>query len=76
MKLETKFNIGDHAWYMCLNKSTEIIISAINISIYNTNQDSIKYNAQNAVNPISWLDHQNLFENSLFKSKEELLKSL
>jgi hypothetical protein len=76
MKFETKFNINDHAWYMKNNKPEEVIISAIEIFYVNTNQDRIKYNAKNKANSVSWLDHTNLFENSLFKSKEDLLLSL
>lgn len=76
MKFETSFNIGDHAWCMKENKPVEVVISAIEIFFVNTNQDRIKYNAKNATHSISWLDHQNLFEGMLFKSKKELLNSL
>ena len=76
MKFETKFNINDHVWYIKNNKVTEVSISAIRIFYVNTNQDRIKYNAKNITNSVSWLDHINLFEDTLFKSKEELLLSL
>lgn len=76
MNFETKFNIGDHAWYMKSNKPVEVVISAIEIFYVNTNQDFIKYNAKNVTNSVSWLDHTNLHENTLFKSKRELLESL
>ena len=76
MKFETKFNINDHVWYIKNNKVTEVSISAIEIFYVNTNQDRIKYNAKNITNSVSWLDHINLFEDTLFKSKEELLLSL
>jgi len=76
MIFETKFNLDDHVWYMKDNKPVEVIISSIEIFYVNTNQNRIKYNAQNITNPVSWLDHTNLFEDMLFKSKEELLESL
>jgi len=76
MNFETKFNLDDHAWCMKDNKPTEVIISAIEIFFVNTNQDQMKYNAKNVPHSISWLDHTNLFESMLFKSKDELLKSL
>lgn len=76
MKLITKFNLRDHAWYMNENKPIEVIISSIEIFYVGTNQSYIKYNATDASNPVTWLDHTNLFEYALFVSKEELLESL
>lgn len=76
MNFKTKFNLNDRAWYMKTNKPTEVIISAIHIFEVGTNQSHIKYNAKNVTNSVSWLDHQNLFEEMLFKSKDDLLKSL
>ncbi len=43
---------------------------------FETKQDQIKYNAKDVVNSVSWLDHTNIFESLIFKSKDELLKSL
>lgn len=76
MRFETKFNLNDLAWYMKNNKPTEVVISAIEIFYVGKNQDHIKYNARNVKNSVSWLDHQNLYENKLFKSKGDLLNSL
>lgn len=76
MKLETKFDVNERAWYMKDNKPTEVIISAIEVFFVNTNQDYIKYNAKNATHSVSWLDHTNLMENMLFKSKTELMNAL
>ena len=76
MEFKTKFNLKDKVWYMKNNKPTEVTISGIEIFYVNTNQDHIKYNATDIINPVTWLDHTNLFENELFNSKEELLKSL
>ena len=76
MKFETKFNKGDRAWYMKDSKPKEVIISAIEIFYVGTNQDKIKYNGKNVTNSTSWLDHTNLFEDMIFKTKGDLLKSL
>lgn len=76
MEFKTKFNLKDVVWYMKDNKPTEVIISAIEIFYVNTSQDKMKYNATDAINPRTWLDHTNLFEDMLYHSKEELLKSL
>lgn len=75
-QFEVKFNVDEHAWFMKDNKPIEVIISAIQIFYVKTNQDCTKYNAKNVTNSVSWLDHQNLFEEMLFKTKGELLKSL
>ena len=76
MKFETKFNIGDHVWYMKDNKPIEVVISSIDIFEVGTNQNHIKYTARNTIHSVSWLDHQHLFEASLFRTKEGLLQSL
>jgi len=73
---ETKFNLDDHVRYMKDNKPVEVIISSIEIFYVNTNQDRIKYNGKNVSNSVSWLDHTNLHQDMLFRSKEELLESL
>jgi hypothetical protein len=71
-----KFNVGDHVWYMKDNKPTEVVVSAIEVFFVNTDQDRITYNAKNVTNSVSWLDHTNLREEWLFRSKAELLESL
>ncbi len=76
MEFKTKFNKEEKVWYMKNNKPTEVVISAIEIFYVNTSQDHIKYNAKDVINPVTWLDHTNLFEHMLFHTKEELLKSL
>jgi len=76
MKFETQFDKGERVWFMKDDKPIEVIISAIEIFHVNTNQDYTKYNARNINNSTSWLDHKNLFENVLFKTKGGLLKSL
>lgn len=76
MDFETKFNIGDRAWFMKDNIPTEVVISCIQIFHVGTNQDCTKYNARKVVGSVSWLDHQHLFEDSLFKTKRDLLSFL
>lgn len=76
MNFETKFNMDERAWYMKNNKPIEVIISAIEIFCVNTNQDYTKYNAKDVIGSVSWLDHTNLLEKILFKSKDALLNSL
>ena len=76
MNFKTKFNLEDRAWYMKDNKPIEVIVSAIHIFHVGTSRDHIKYSAKNITNSVSWLDHQHLFEDTLFRSKSELLKSL
>jgi len=76
MKFNTKFNLNDSAWFMKDNRPLEVAISAIQIFECGTNQSHIKYSARDLKNSVSWIDHQNLFEDKLFKSKEDLLRSL
>lgn len=76
MTFETKFDIDQRVWYMKNNKPTEVIISAIEIFYVATSQDRISYNATDALNPVTWLDHTNLSERELYTSKEKLLQSL
>ena len=76
MKFITKFNKGDKVWFMSDNRPTEVEISAIKIMYVDNRSNHIKYNAKDVVCPRSWLDYTDVFEESLFKTKEELLKSL
>lgn len=76
MEFKTRFNIGDHVWFMKDNLPTEAIISAINIFHVGTSQDRIKYNAEKVVNSTNWLDYTNLGENCLFKTKRDLFALL
>lgn len=76
MKFNTKFNINESAWLMKDNVPIEVEISAIHIFECSSSQSHIKYSARDVKNSVSWIDHQNLFERQLFKSKEDLLNSL
>ena len=76
MNIKTKFNLNDTAWYMRDNKPKEVVISAIEIFHAGTRQDYIKYNARSVIDSVSWLEHINLFENMIFKTKDNLIKSV
>lgn len=73
MKFETKFSVDDHAWFMKDNVPTEVIISAIRILFVNTNRDRICYNVMLTHKTVSWLDHANIAECELFKTKTDLM---
>jgi len=76
MEFKTKCNLGDTVWFMKNNKPIEVIITSIHIFHSDGNLNKIKYSASNIINSISWIDHENLFENTVFKLKSELLESL
>ena len=75
MKFETKFNKLDKVWYMKNNQPVEVLVKSINILV-GTNQDTVYYTGEDVKNPVSWLDHNHLHENTTFASKKELLESL
>jgi len=76
MKIETKFNIRDVVWFMKDNKATPAVISSVKVFKCGTNQDNIQYTAEKTENSQSWLDYENLQEDSLHNTKEDLLSSL
>lgn len=76
MEFKTQFDVGERVWLMKDNKPKEVIVSGIRVSYVNTNQDQIKYSAKNIVDSVRWFDHDNLFEDMLFKTKGELLKAV
>lgn len=75
MNIETKFSIGDQVFFMAGNKAKQKHINRIKIELwspmsYDDKGVKILYNAQVA-DEIMYLN-----ENSIFKTKEELLNSL
>ena len=82
MKIETKFDIGDKVFYMKNNKVEENIITDIEIIVGLKREDGmINYDNIKAFirREIYYVDaHRDLkfHPNWLFKTKEELLKSL
>lgn len=76
MNIITKFNLKQTVWFMKDNKPVNAIVSAIYTFNFGTSQDSIKYNLKQSTPNSGWLDFQNIPENVLYESKEQLLSSL
>lgn len=72
MKIETKFNRGDTVWVMRHNKPTKMTVSTITVHI-NYYGASIVYNVKKIG---FWGQSENVGENLLAFTKEELLKQL
>jgi hypothetical protein len=68
MKIETKFDIGQEVWVMSDGKPTKSTIKWITIGVYSVQPLSIRYQVLSYEAP--------RYENQVFESKEELLKSL
>lgn len=68
MKIETKHDIGQEVWVMSDGKPTKATVKWIYISIFSALPLSIKYQVLSYEAP--------RYENQVFESKEELLKSL
>lgn len=65
MTIETKYNIGDEVWYLFNNHVgmiAKIVLICVGIDM------KVRYRCDNS--------HNYFFENDLFPTKEELLKSL
>lgn len=70
MTIETKYNIGDEVWLMALGKPKKGKIGTISIGVLGDGDVKLKY----SVEKIGFWYHR--YENQLFPTKEELLKSL
>jgi hypothetical protein len=68
MKIETKYDIGQEVWVMSDGKPTKAKIKWIDISVFSALPLSIKYQVLSYEAP--------RYENQVFESEEELLKSL
>lgn len=71
MIIETKYNVGDEAWFMWFNKPIKGIVVKIDIDIAKTGDWYIEHYKVEVDG--SWYCH---IGQSLFPTKEELLKSL
>lgn len=71
-----KFKVGETVFFMKNNIPVQAEISCSEVFNVNSNQARVKYNAKDFINPVTWLDHTDLPEYSLYLSKEELLNSL
>ena len=68
MTIETKYNIGDEVWAMCLNRPTTFTVRKIYVI-----KDDIDLKVQYLVGTCTSTHY---YEQDLFPTKEELLKSL
>lgn len=71
MTIETKYNIGDEAWFMFLNKPIRGIVAKIDIDIARTGDWYIEHYKVEVDGSLYCKIGQ-----SLYPTKEELLKSL
>jgi hypothetical protein len=70
MTIETKYNIGDEVWFMALCKRKKGVIKTMTIWVFDDGDIEIKYSVEKS----GFFYHR--YENHLFPTKEELLKSL
>ena len=70
MRFETKFDKGDHVWFMENNKPTEVAISDIRVLYLCTKQEGLNRLGSHVMGSTK------LLEDGLFKTKGELLGSL
>lgn len=68
MNIETKYGLGAEVWFMCDNKPVSDQVSGISIDIDGYRNTNVVYR----------FDYRNkqYFEGDLFKTKDELMKSL
>jgi len=66
MEVNTKYNIGDQVWLVDANKVVKVIVTGVVILLEGDTQE-VKYS--------TW-GNDNIPENLLFKTKNELLESL
>jgi hypothetical protein len=71
MKIETKYNIGDKVWVYVLDEPYEVVIQGIEYTNYKTSKHILYY-----VTDYEYDFCNKLCEDSLYPTKEELLKSL
>lgn len=74
MTIETKFNIGDEAWFMYSDRLWHGSITAINLDVHRDKETSTLYQVSK-----EYLgDERNywLGESKLFRTKQELIESL
>ena len=68
METKTKYNIGDMVWLIANNKAEKRLITRVIISAEERQRWDVKYSLQYGDTEYP--------ENQLFRTKEELLKSL
>lgn len=70
MEIKTKFNIGDEVYVIYEDKCTKFNVKGITVRVTNEYGIEVLYSLDNC------LIKQFRYEESVFSSKEELLKSL
>ena len=71
MKIETKFNIGDEAWFIAKGKAVKDIVNRIHIHIGSDKNITYSFKDKSITGLFEVIE-----ESSIFPTKEELLKSL
>ncbi len=76
MKIETKFNVGDTVYTLEGFSIKEMPIYSLVIRVYSPGKVEIKYTLESGKNHDDKTIITERFENQVFATKEELLKSL
>ena len=71
MTIETKYNIGDEVWCIAHDRVRCLKVQSIQIGITRNTRILYGFNTGEAL-----VQHINIYEDFLFPTKEELLKSL
>ena len=74
MNIETKYRIGEELWFMSNNLPQSDVVNTINL-LKTTEKQNVEYSFKNYKRS-NGNGHPYFKENTLFKTKEELLKSL
>lgn len=72
MTIETKYNIGDEVWVMYQNHPFKSTIKGVYVEYANDSQSDYLYKSYNIAEIYGMI----YFEENIFPTKEELIKSL
>lgn len=75
MMIATKFNVGDTVWCMRDNKPIQVCITFLR-AVRSKSNNYIKYGGDRKTGSHSYQQYTDLDENTLFKTKADLLGSL
>jgi hypothetical protein len=76
MKIETKFEIGDWAWFMWDNKPVKDRIETMMITVNYPKLNPIDYNRKTVGILYSFSNNRTAHQPDVFSTKEELIASL
>lgn len=76
MTIETKYNVGDEVWFLKDNKATTMRIWDIDIRVRTAYDGEKTYGSYTRIFYYDFGCYNEIEENKLFPTKEELLKSL